>query len=69
LKGKNKRIRAQKNLWGGAGVSYCPNPFNELHEKKPIKAYAILDFGGVTIRTAYVWSDFFYPAVGVSFGF
>jgi len=68
-KNKNKRIKAKKNLWGGVGVSYCPNPFSELHEKKPIKAYAILDFGGVTIRTAYVWSDFFYPAVGVSFGF
>ena len=66
---QNKRIRAKKNMWGGLGVSYCPNPFSELHEKKPIKAYAILDFGGVTIRTAYVWSDFFYPAVGVSFGF
>jgi hypothetical protein len=66
---KRARIKAHKNYWGGIGVSYCPNPLNELHHKKPIKFYAMIDFGGVTIRTAYVWSDFFYPAVGVSFGF
>jgi hypothetical protein len=67
---KVKWMKSKKNkYWGGAGVSYCPNPLSELHDKKPIKFYGIIDFGGVTVRPAYVWSEFFYPSISVSFGF
>ena len=58
-----------EGLWGGIGVSYCPKPFIDLHEKKPIKVYSVVDFGTISIATEYVWSDFWYPGISVRFGF
>ena len=59
-------INGKENL-GGIGVSYCPNPESELHEKNPIKAYFFTDLGKVTMTTEYVWSNFFYPGISLRF--
>ena len=61
--------QSTKDRWSGIGISYCPRPFSELHEKNPIKVYSIVDFGTISISTEYVWSDFFYPSIGVRYGF
>ena len=59
-------IKGKENL-GGIGVSYCPNPKSELHEKNPIKAYFFTDLGKVSITTEYIWSNFFYPGISIRF--
>ena len=52
-------------ILGGIGVSYCPNPQSELHEKNPIKAYFFTNLGKVAITTEYIFSNFFYPGISL----
>jgi len=57
-------IKGKENF-GGIGVSYCPNPQSELHEKNPIKAYFFTNLGKVAITTEYIFSNFFYPGISL----
>ena len=67
------RAIEKKNLsndkWGGVGFSYCLENESELHKKKPVKAYIAYYFGVISVTAEYVWSDFFYQAITVRFGF
>jgi hypothetical protein len=53
--------------WGGIGFSYCFENQSKLHNKQPVKAYVVYCFGIISVNAGYVWSDFSYPAISVSF--